>query len=130
MRNTYSFNPSKRAYQTQFKRWAFPSKQNPVHRNLDLVARVKQLWEQNSSQRDMLSILNNEGYNVKERELMRLRAKHRWLLRVPNGMKASEEMPKFQQEPLATTSLNSPSMSDGSPHGHNHDHDFQVTSHN
>jgi Clr5 domain len=130
MRNTYSFNPSKRAYQTQFKRWAFPSKQNPVHRNLDLVARVKQLWEQNSSQRDMLSVLNDEGYNVKERELMRLRAKHRWLLRVPNGMKASEDTSTFQQEPLTTTSLNSPSMSDGSSHGHNHDLDLQMISHN
>lgn len=37
----------------------------------------------------MLRILNNEGFDIKERELMRLRAKNRWLLRVPNGMKSA-----------------------------------------
>jgi hypothetical protein len=36
----------------------------------------------------MLRILNEEGFDIKERELMRVRAKNRWLLRVPNGMKA------------------------------------------
>lgn len=36
----------------------------------------------------MLRILNEEdGFDIKERELMRVRAKNRWLLRVPNGMK-------------------------------------------
>ncbi|KAJ5457593.1 hypothetical protein N7475_008981 [Penicillium sp. IBT 31633x] len=88
MRTAYQFAPSKRAFQTQFKRWGFPSKQNPAHKNVDLVARVKQLWERNTSQRDMLCILNNEGFEIKERELMRVRAKNRWLLRVPNGMKS------------------------------------------
>ncbi|KAF9882979.1 hypothetical protein FE257_004364 [Aspergillus nanangensis] len=87
MKNAYQFAPSKRAFQTQFKRWGFPSKQNPAHKNMDLVARVKQLWEKNTSQRDMLLILNEEGFEIKERELMRVRAKNRWLLRVPNGMK-------------------------------------------
>src|SRR2546421_1195932 len=88
MKETYSFTPSKRAYQTQFKRWGFPSKQNPAHRNVDLVSRVKELWEKNTSQRDMLKTLTEEGFNIKERELMRVRAKNRWLLRVPNGMKS------------------------------------------
>src|SRR5579859_453695 len=88
MKETYSFTPSKRAYQTQFKRWGFPSKQNPAHRNVDLVTRVKELWEKNTSQRDMLRTLTEEGFNIKERELMRVRAKNRWLLRVPNGMKS------------------------------------------
>lgn len=81
---------SKRAYQTQFKRWGFPSKQNPAHKNVDLVARVKELWERNTNQRDMLRILNEEGFVIKERELMRVRAKNRWLLRVPNGMKSQQ----------------------------------------
>lgn len=79
---------SKRAFQTQFKRWGFPSKQNPAHKNVQLVARVKELWEHNTNQRDMLRILNEEGFEIKERELMRVRAKNRWLLRVPNGMKS------------------------------------------
>ncbi len=66
----------------------FPSKQNPAHKNAELVERVKQLWERNTSQREMLRILNEEdGFDIKERELMRVRAKNRWLLRVPNGMK-------------------------------------------
>ena len=39
----------------------------------------------------MLRILNEEdGFNIKERELMRVRAKNRWLLRVPNGMKSKK----------------------------------------
>ncbi|KAK2744019.1 hypothetical protein FQN57_004472 [Myotisia sp. PD_48] len=80
--------PSKRAFQTQFKRWGFPSKQNPAHKNDQLVARIKQLWEANTTQPDMLQILLDEGFTIKERELMRVRAKNRWLLRVPNGMKS------------------------------------------
>lgn len=35
----------------------------------------------------MLRILLEEGFDIKERELMRVRAKNRWLLRVPNGTK-------------------------------------------
>jgi hypothetical protein len=39
----------------------------------------------------MLRILNEEdGFDIKERELMRVRAKNRWLLRVPNGMKTRQ----------------------------------------
>src|SRR5690349_11397819 len=91
MRDTYTFTASKRAYQTQFRRWQFPAKHIPANRNPDVVARVQQLWEQNFSQRDMLNALNEEGYNIRERELMRLRARHRWLLRVPNGTKLSIE---------------------------------------
>jgi hypothetical protein len=81
---------SKRAFQTQFKRWDFPSKQNPAHKNAALVQRVKELWDCNTSQREMLRTLNDEGFDIKERELMRVRAKNRWLLRVPNGMKSKK----------------------------------------
>lgn len=85
---------SKRAFQTQFKRWEFPSKQHPAHKNEPLVEKVKELWERNVSQKDMLRILNDElGFDIKERELMRVRAKNRWLLRVPNGMKAPASVP-------------------------------------
>jgi hypothetical protein len=38
----------------------------------------------------MLRIVNDEGFDIKERELMRVRAKNRWLLRVPNGMKTKK----------------------------------------
>ncbi|KAI9824632.1 MAG: hypothetical protein M1832_001722 [Thelocarpon impressellum] len=87
MKTEHNFAPSKRAFQTQFKRWDFPSKQNPAHKNAPLVARVKELWECNTSQKEMLRLLNDEGYDIKERELMRVRAKNRWLLRVPNNAK-------------------------------------------
>ncbi|KAL1958965.1 hypothetical protein VTO42DRAFT_3518 [Malbranchea cinnamomea] len=107
MKVFHQFPASKRAYQTQFKRWGFPSKQNPAHRNEALVARIKALWECNTTQRDMLRILHEEGFNIKERELMRVRAKNRWLLRVPNGMKG--QLGQLQQEqatpePTGTTS--------------------------
>ncbi|RDL42348.1 uncharacterized protein BP5553_02327 [Venustampulla echinocandica] len=93
MKEEHKFAPSwgsKRAFQTQFKRWDFPSKQNPAHKNAALVQRVKELWDCNTSQRDMLKALNDEGFDIKERELMRVRAKNRWLLRVPNGMKTKK----------------------------------------
>ncbi|KKA22286.1 hypothetical protein T310_3678 [Rasamsonia emersonii CBS 393.64] len=109
MKNTHQFAPStlmlslsgsKRAFQTQFKRWGFPSKQNPAHKNPALVARIKELWERNTSQREMLRILNEEGYNIKERELMRVRAKNRWLLRVPNGMKSQTTVQSETPQPV------------------------------
>src|SRR5262249_25600052 len=51
----------------------------------------------------MIRILNEEGFDIKERELMRVRAKNRWLLRVPNGMKAHElttSRPRTDEETL------------------------------
>lgn len=66
---------------------------------MELVARVKQLWERNTGQRDMLRILNDEGFQIKERELMRVRAKNRWLLRVPNGMKSQSNIQTPVQQP-------------------------------
>lgn len=47
----------------------------------------------------MLRILNDEGFEIKERELMRVRAKNRWLLRVPNGMKSQANMQTSFQQP-------------------------------
>jgi hypothetical protein len=104
MRDTFNFNPSKRAFQQQFRRWGFPSKQNPAHRNPQLVERVKELWEANYTQRDMLTTLEQEGFEIKERELMRLRAKHRWLLRIPNGMKQADQ-PDQSDAPTTTEEL-------------------------
>ncbi|KAL8784570.1 MAG: hypothetical protein Q9195_008995 [Heterodermia aff. obscurata] len=78
------FIPSKRAFQTQFKRWEFPSKQSPAHKNEDLAIRVRELWEKNSSQAEMLQILESEGYSIKERELSRLRKKKGLHMRAAN----------------------------------------------
>ncbi|KAI5306150.1 hypothetical protein KEM56_002093, partial [Ascosphaera pollenicola] len=88
----------KRAFQTQFKRWRFPSKQNPAHKNAPLVARIKELWEHNVNQREMLRILHEEGFDIKEREVMRVRARNRWLLRVPNGTRSKEHIHESEVE--------------------------------
>lgn len=96
---------SKRAYQTQFRRWNFPSKQNPAHRDGRLVARVKELWERNLSQKEILRILNDEdGFEIKHRELMRVRARNRWLLRTPNPNRTSESS-NANLDPNATNLL-------------------------
>lgn len=107
MKTVHNFTPSKRAFQVQFKRWDFPSKQNPAHRNAELVARVKELWEQNYTQREMLATLTEEGYELKERELMRLRGKHRWLLRVPNGMNDKVDAMNLDPEKMTTEQIDS-----------------------
>ena len=127
MKDVYSFTPSKRAYQTQFKRWGFPSKQHPAHRNAELVSKVHELWERNTSQRDMLKTLNDQGFEIKERELMRVRAKNRWLLRVPNGMKSNgstesitlnhtdqgnHELLAFQNELIDSAATSTPESTD------------------
>ncbi|KID89844.1 hypothetical protein MGU_03249 [Metarhizium guizhouense ARSEF 977] len=88
MKTVHKFTPSKRAFQTQFRRWNFPPKQRPAYKNDRLVSRIKELWERNLAQREMLRILNEEdGFDIKPRELVRVRTRNRWLLRVPNGDK-------------------------------------------
>jgi len=49
----------------------------------------------------MVKTLNDEGFQIKERELMRVRAKNRWLLRIPNGQKASPEDVQLEAQLLA-----------------------------
>ncbi|KAF5009465.1 hypothetical protein FDECE_4310 [Fusarium decemcellulare] len=107
MKRVYSFKPrsevvdsygfhqltrsdnSKRAYQVQFSRWNFPSKQRPAHKDDRLVKRVHELWQKNASQREMLRILKDEeGFDINSRELTRVRARNRWLLRARHGDRA------------------------------------------
>ncbi|KAK4129650.1 hypothetical protein N657DRAFT_610208 [Parathielavia appendiculata] len=84
MREHHNFTPSRRAFQGAFSRWGFPNKLNPAYKNEQLVARVKELWERNFSQKDMISTLVSEGYDVGEREVTRIRFKHGWMLRANN----------------------------------------------
>ncbi|KAL9610602.1 MAG: hypothetical protein Q9167_004704 [Letrouitia subvulpina] len=84
-RENEAFAPSKRAFQTQIKKWNFPPKHNPASNNVDLVNRVEDLWKHNTHQKDMLAILHDEGFNrLSDRELARIRSKNNWKLRVPN----------------------------------------------
>lgn len=71
------------------QRWNFPSKQYPAHKDEELVARVKELWESNHGQKEMLTVLANEGFNVTESDLMRLRSKKGWLLRGSQGYQST-----------------------------------------
>lgn len=52
------------------------------------MERIRQLWEKNTSQKEMLRVLKGDGYEISDRGMMRVRAKNRWLLRVPNGVKS------------------------------------------
>ncbi|CAF9919289.1 hypothetical protein IMSHALPRED_004580 [Imshaugia aleurites] len=95
------FNPSKRAFQCRFKEWGFPAKHHPAHRDADLAARIRELWEVNTSNKQMLSILRGEGWDVKERELTKLRKDHNLLLREPNkNGNGSEKRKKRKRDAL------------------------------
>jgi len=74
----------------QFRRWNFPLKYSPLSNDEELRIRIKELWENNTRQKDMLVILEEEGYGIKERDLMRIRAKNGWLLRESNGSNDSK----------------------------------------
>ncbi|KAG5981449.1 hypothetical protein E4U55_002915 [Claviceps digitariae] len=89
MKNVHKFTPSERAFRTQFRRWNFPLKQRSVPETERVVSRVKELWERNLPQREMLRILKEEGFDIKLRELHRLRVRNRWLLR-----SSSKRLPK------------------------------------
>ncbi|KAL2260399.1 hypothetical protein VTK26DRAFT_5591 [Humicola hyalothermophila] len=73
MRVHHGFTPSRRSFQTAFSRWGFPNKLNPAYKNERLVARVRELWEQNLRQKDMVQALRDEGFEVGEREVERIR---------------------------------------------------------
>ncbi|OAG00768.1 uncharacterized protein CC84DRAFT_1168005 [Paraphaeosphaeria sporulosa] len=91
------FTPSKRAFQTQFKRWCFPSKQSPAYKNPMLIARVKELWEKNTTQKDMLDVLQVEGFQISDRELVRLRSRFGWFLRENKGRKGDHDESTLQK---------------------------------
>ncbi|EDU47394.1 conserved hypothetical protein [Pyrenophora tritici-repentis Pt-1C-BFP] len=58
-----------------------PSKQNPAYKNSALVARVRALWASNYTQKDMVDTLQAEGFQINDRELLRLRLRLKLLLR-------------------------------------------------
>ncbi|KAL8690677.1 MAG: hypothetical protein Q9224_004353, partial [Gallowayella concinna] len=79
------FTPSKRAFQSQIKKWNFPSKHIPVHLDHGLIDRVRELWAQNVGQKNMLAILQAEGSpDLTERDLTRIRVVEGLKLRVNN----------------------------------------------
>lgn len=65
----------------------------PAYKNEALVNRVHELWQANKDQTAMLDTLQSEGFEIKARELMRLRQHYKWLLRRPNGEDGSRVVP-------------------------------------
>ncbi|KAJ4292755.1 hypothetical protein N0V90_009418 [Kalmusia sp. IMI 367209] len=63
------------------QRWGFPGKQSPAYKNPALIARVKELWEKNTTQKGILDAVQAEGFQINDRELMRLRSRFKWFLR-------------------------------------------------
>ncbi|OLN84315.1 hypothetical protein CCHL11_05899 [Colletotrichum chlorophyti] len=110
----HNFAPCKRAFQTQFRKWDFPSKQNPAYKNDRLVARVKELWEKNLSQKDMLAVLREDGFDIKKRELIRVRTKNRWLLKAANGERSREPVePALRAQVVPDSGFGGQEMSGG-----------------
>lgn len=94
---------SRRSYQMQFRLWDLPSKHQPAVNNAALVARVKELWERNLSQAEMIRVLNDEdGFSIKARELQRVRSAHKLLLRGPSEKRdrrrSSQSLPQGSQQ--------------------------------
>ncbi|KAF2006729.1 hypothetical protein P154DRAFT_517759 [Amniculicola lignicola CBS 123094] len=117
------FAPSRRAFQTQFKRWNFPSKQNPAHKQPELIERVKELWGRNTTQKDMVETLNKEGFEINDRELMRLRNKLGFFLRErrkgtgprkqkeSEGCNIAERLARVASQPTVSTHQDEPETS-------------------
>ena len=82
---------SVRAYQARFKEWGFPSKRTRLQDEPSLHERVKELWEKNYNQKQMLDTLTSEGYEVSTRQLSKLRRGDGLRMRDPNGPEASRK---------------------------------------
>ncbi|KAK0624650.1 hypothetical protein B0T17DRAFT_493016 [Bombardia bombarda] len=109
----YSFTPSRRAFQWQFKKWGFPSKQSPAYKNERLVARTKELWEQNLTQKEILRILNEEdGFSVDARELTRLRYKQGLRMRLATAGFGTHKRPRNKKSDQEDEDDDSDSESD------------------
>ncbi|QIW98300.1 hypothetical protein AMS68_003818 [Peltaster fructicola] len=71
----------------QFRRWQFPSRREKLSSEDEdrLVERIKQLWQANYVQKQMLETLADEGWQLDQPALARLRRKHGVMLRIAAG---------------------------------------------
>ncbi|KAL7943090.1 hypothetical protein V8C42DRAFT_329659 [Trichoderma barbatum] len=84
LKKKYAFNPCRRAFQEQFKRWNFPHKMKSRAQDAKLLKRTRELWQQNLTQLDITRALKVEGFQVTERDVEKLRHDHRLFIRGPN----------------------------------------------
>ncbi|KAK4191880.1 hypothetical protein QBC35DRAFT_374926 [Podospora australis] len=87
MREHHNFTPGRRSFQGAFNRWKFPSKARPhAWKNEALVARVRELWENNASHGEMMRVLvERDGYDILDKDLRTLRSRHGFLLHQLGG---------------------------------------------
>ncbi|EGR47580.1 uncharacterized protein TRIREDRAFT_63955 [Trichoderma reesei QM6a] len=91
LQSSAGFTPSRRAFQDQFRRWDFPPKVKSHDQDGSLVARVRELWEMNLTQRGMTQMLRQEGFLVTSADVAKLRGRIGLQMRGPNV-----EKPKFE----------------------------------
>lgn len=69
------------------------------------MARIRELWETNHQARDMISVLQDEGFEVQERDVNRIRQKNGWLLRIdaarPKRKRRASQPQSSPEEPSA-----------------------------
>lgn len=100
---------------------------------MDFVERVRQLWENNVSGKDMLESLQNEGFECRERDITRVRQKNGWLLRqelpaTVARMKVTRADPKAskQLDALGHGHLSGPNTLSGDDAGETHAHNILM----
>ncbi|KAH0495008.1 hypothetical protein TgHK011_008584 [Trichoderma gracile] len=96
LQSSAGFTPSRRAFQDQFRRWEFPSKVKSHEQDGTLVARVRELWEMNLSQRGMTQVLRQEGFQVTSADVAKLRGRIGLQMRGPS---IEKPRPEFHGEP-------------------------------
>jgi len=70
------------------------------HKDEAVVQRVREMWDQNFMQKEMLATLQAEGYNVSASGLMRLRFKHNLHLKSVNSAKPALDAPGSEGDEL------------------------------
>lgn len=76
-----------RAYRDRFSQWEFTKRQVSLHKDLVLVAKVRELWTQNMNSANILRCLSVHGWNLSAIQLrnLRLHTSLRLLMGTPNG---------------------------------------------
>jgi hypothetical protein len=76
-------SPRTQTFNRQFKEWGFPRrwKTTKPEEEAKYLERIKQLWEQSLRSGEIASIMHDEGFNISEQRISRLRRKHGLVLR-------------------------------------------------
>lgn len=67
----------------------------------ELLDRIKELWEKNFSQKEILSSLEDEGFSISDRVLSRIRSQNNWMIRGTHGFR-----PTFSKRRAGTENNN------------------------